>query len=304
MNWRKLGVVFAPDGSASWAHSHAMIPTPLSLPNGLLRIFYSCADASIMSRVGYLDVRPTQPANPVSKTERPVLDIGRPGAFDEHGVNACSVLEVDGQVWMYYVGYQRHEDKPYTLFTGLARSETPDGPFERMQDTPILTATEQETTFRTAPFVIRDSGKFRMWYIGGSDWIDSGGKLLPVYSLRHLWSENGIEWIGESIECLRPDMKEEIGFGRPYVIKRNGAYHMWYSIRSTDGYVLGYAESDDGIAWQRMDSRVGIGRSAAGWDSEMICYAAVVPSKDRYLMFYNGNGYGRSGLGLAESRLH
>jgi hypothetical protein len=32
----------------------------------------------------------------------------------------------------------------------------------------------------------------------------------------------------------------------------------------------------------------------------MICYAAIVPSKGRWLMFYNGNGYGRTGVGVAE----
>ena len=32
----------------------------------------------------------------------------------------------------------------------------------------------------------------------------------------------------------------------------------------------------------------------------MQCYPCVVENDDRLLMFYNGNGFGKSGLGYAE----
>ena len=37
----------------------------------------------------------------------------------------------------------------------------------------------------------------------------------------------------------------------------------------------------------------------AGWDSKMICYAAVIDVKGQRLMFYNGNRHGESGFGVA-----
>jgi hypothetical protein len=82
---------------------------------------------------------------------------------------------------------------------------------------------------------------------------------------------------------------------------------MWYSYRRVDGYRtdptksyrLGYAESNDGITWTRKDSSVGITRSETGWDSEMICYSHVVDHGGRRYLFYNGNGFGQSGIGYA-----
>jgi hypothetical protein len=74
---------------------------------------------------------------------------------------------------------------------------------------------------------------------------------------------------------------------------------MWYSVRNISGYRIGYATSPDGYSWQRRDSEAGIGCSAEGWDSEMICYSAIVPYSGTLLMFYNGNGYGRTGIGVA-----
>jgi hypothetical protein len=77
---------------------------------------------------------------------------------------------------------------------------------------------------------------------------------------------------------------------------------MWYSFRAQQGaetYRIGYAESIDGLDWVRKDDESGIDVSPNGWDSEMICYPRVFEHKDRLYMLYNGNGYGKSGFGLA-----
>ena len=39
--------------------------------------------------------------------------------------------------------------------------------------------------------------------------------------------------------------------------------------------------------------------SPSGWDSEMVCYPHVFDHKGKRYMLYNGNGYGRTGFGLA-----
>ena len=61
----------------------------------------------------------------------------------------------------------------------------------------------------------------------------------------------------------------------------------------------GYAESSDGITWQRQDSRAGLPVSSEGWDSEMIAYGIVFRHGEALQMLYNGNGYGRTGIGIA-----
>ena len=81
---------------------------------------------------------------------------------------------------------------------------------------------------------------------------------------------------------------------------------MWFCYRSSndfrDGigsYKIGYAYSLDLINWIREDSLAGISLSNEGWDSKMICYPYVVETKYGIYMFYNGNGFGKSGFGYA-----
>ena len=73
---------------------------------------------------------------------------------------------------------------------------------------------------------------------------------------------------------------------------------MWFSYKSTD-YRIGYAESLDGLTWERLDHLSGIDVSSSGFDSEMIEYGAVVRYYGQRFMFYNGNNYGYDGIGLA-----
>ncbi len=76
---------------------------------------------------------------------------------------------------------------------------------------------------------------------------------------------------------------------------------MWFSYRSGAGekYRIGHAVSKDGKAWKLALKEVGIDVSADGWDSGMIEYPFVFDHKGQRYMLYNGNGYGKTGFGLA-----
>ncbi len=78
----------------------------------------------------------------------------------------------------------------------------------------------------------------------------------------------------------------------------NGKYRLWYSYRG-DTYRIGYAESENGTHWQRLDDLVGIDPSPSGWDSEMIEYPFIFDFNNKRYLLYNGNDYGKTGIGIA-----
>jgi hypothetical protein len=83
---------------------------------------------------------------------------------------------------------------------------------------------------------------------------------------------------------------------------------MWYSYRKSidyrdnplNSYKIGYAESHDGIEWKRKDELAGIDLSENDWDSKMIAYPYVISLGLKKILFYNGNGFGKTGFGYAE----
>ena len=303
MEWKKLGRVYQPDGSKWWAQQHAMIPTPIILNDDVVRVYITCCDADGIGRVGYVDLDAHNPTKVLSACEEPALDIGAPGTFDESGALVCSVVS-DGfdKLFLYYAGFELGTKIRYRLLTGLAQQEAESNSFHRVQQTPVLERSDKELFFRGGPFVINEHGKFRMWYVAGSEWEQVGSATKPVYEIRYIESDDGIHWPDEGIPCIQLEKDNEHGFGRPYVIKDGDLYRMFYSVRRRDveSYRLGYAESKDGLNWQRKDHLVNLDVSEHGWDSSMICYSAVIQLHGTWYMFYNGDDFGRTGFGVAE----
>lgn len=299
MKWRKLGRVFLPDGSLWWARSYAHLPTP-RIFGDTLRIYFAGLDDSRVGRIGYVEINDGDPAQYTFVTPEPVLDIGAPGLFDDSGVNpACFLDAADGPI-MYYIGWHRGTTTPYALFAGAAREE-PSGELRKIQRTPVLDRTKEEPFLRSAMSVLRVGEEMHAWYVCGLGWGAGPDQRYPSYVVRHAKSPDGLTWPAEGVTCIDFAEPEEFGIGRPWVIRDGTSYKMWYSIRSTvRPYRIGYAESGDGLHWERRDSEVGISASPSGWDSEMLCYPAVVDIGSRRLMFYNGNRHGETGFGVAE----
>jgi predicted GH43/DUF377 family glycosyl hydrolase len=300
MKWLKKGLLYCPDGSAPWAQQYACLPTPMLIDSQRLRIFLAFCDQKMIGRVGYVDVDPDNPENILTISPQPILDIGKPGRFDENGVVPTSILPVADKLFMYYVGYQIGQKIRYYQFGGLAVSVDGGNSFQRAQEVPVIDRSHEESLNRTAAFVMLENQRFRMWYVAGSEWTTVNGKTFPTYNVRYLESSDGIQWPTCGKICLNFESEDEYVIGRPWVVKTAGIYKMFLSSRTkSNGYRLGYAESKDGISWRRLDNMIDIDVSSSGWDSQMIAYASIFNWKEKTYMFYNGNDCGRSGFGYA-----
>jgi len=121
--------------------------------------------------------------------------------------------------------------------------------------------------------------------------------MIAPYFIKYAESKNGIDWkLNDKIAInLKPS---EMAVGRASVLKELGRYKMWYSYAEKN-YRIGYAESKNGKNWKRMDHLVGITTSKNGWDSISQEYPFVFKNNGKKFMLYNGNYYGRSGIGYA-----
>jgi hypothetical protein len=302
IDWRKLGHVYCASGESPWARSHAYSPTPVLLDSGRrVRVLCAFLDSDRIGRCGWVDINPAQPSEPLSVSERPVLDVGQPGAFDEHGVTPLSAARLaDGRLRLYYAGWQRGVGVRYSLFTGVAESWDDGESFTRASEAPVLDRSDGELHIRTGGLVLPDGDGWQMWYAGGTGWLGSGADARPRYSLRHVRSPDGLDWPRAGTVCLEP-REDELGFGRPGILRRDGTLCMWYGRRSLSGaYEVGYATSEDGLMWERRDHEAHLERGSPGdWDADMVGLSSVLETPAGTFLFYNGNGYGATGFGVA-----
>jgi predicted GH43/DUF377 family glycosyl hydrolase len=279
-----------------------MVPTPVDVNPGEVRVYVGILDEQGVGRVGFVDLDEHDPRRVLRVAPEPVLDIGEPGTFDDNGVLPSSVVPHQGKLFLYYNGFQLGVKVRYWIFTGLAVSSDGGQSFVRVSRAPVLDRTDAEAMFRAAPFVTQDGGVWRIWYPAGDSWVRVKDKDVPVVRIAYAESPDGVSWPDEGRICIDFKDDDEHGIGRPWIFRDDGMYKMLYSIRvkSRPGEsFLGYAESSDGIDWIRRDDEVGLAATPGSWDASMMRYGVVHRFGDRTVMLYNGDNFGEAGFGYA-----
>jgi predicted GH43/DUF377 family glycosyl hydrolase len=294
-NWKKLGLIIKPNPNLYWARTHCMIPTPLMLEDGIVRIYFSGRDDKNRSNIGYASIDLNKPTEVLEYSQDPALTPGELGCFDDNGVTPSCIKKIDGKLYLYYIGWNPGSTVRMHLFGGLAISENNGKSFSRWSKAPIIERCKSDPYLNTAPWVVKYENEYRMYYVSGTSWIH---RDLPRYNIKFATSEDGLHWIRDGHVCIDFANENENALARPYVLFQDGIWKMWFAAKGTS-YRLGYAESLDGKFWSRIDKKVGITTSNGQFDSDMIEYAAIVEYKNKSYMFYNGNNYGYDGIGMA-----
>jgi predicted GH43/DUF377 family glycosyl hydrolase len=239
-----------------------------------------------------------------------VLRAGAPGAFDAGGVLSPAVLPISPSEWyMYYVGYDptRMRGPIKTHQIGLAKSTDGGSSWTRVSTEPVLAlgpdgACDGATCSSNS--VLRVGERWYNWYTGIS-------QVPYLASVCLATSTDGIHWekyAHNPVLGYNPYVATDAFMvATPQVLYEEGVFKMWYNSKgfeagkTTQGdYRIGYAESLDGIHWERCARLPVLGSSGNGWDSQMAEYPEVQNVGGHYYMWYCGNRY--SDIGCSQGR--
>ena len=300
MKWIKKGLIFEPKGNFDWMVTHASLPIANKIKDDLYRIYFATRDKDNRSYTAYIEMDIKNPKEILYIPENPVLKPGKLGTFDDSGAISSWIVNYNKKKYLYYAGWNIGVTVPFHNSVGLAISQDGGKTFNKYSEGPILDRNIIEPYFVGSSCVIIENEIWKMWYLSCVKWEIENGRSKHYYHIKYAESKDGITWNRKGIVCIDFKSKDEYAISRPCVIKEEGIYKMWYSYRGgTDTYRIGYAESADGIKWERKDEEAGIDISESGWDSEMIEYPFVLEHKGKKYMLYNGNSYGKTGFGYA-----
>ncbi len=305
--WHREGLLVAVKQNHPWWVSHAQMPTALPLSDRLWRIYFGARDCDNCTRSLAVDLDPGDNMRIVAEHFDPLLDRGPPGAFDHEGASPSAVLDVDGQVRLYYVGVVVRKDVRSHAGIGLAVSD--DGLiFRKPFRGPVHGTGPFDPYFSSAPVVRRNERGYRMWYVGGTEWRQVKGVLDPFYEIRTTHSPDGLIWDARSETAVPQQPAWIAGLGRPWITQQHDGLRLWFSRRGKayrvagdDAYrLMSVRVEERGICVGQVEPVMFDNRPAAGdFDSWMQAYACVLPYKDDLIMFYNGDDFGRGGFGWA-----
>jgi hypothetical protein len=308
MNWQKKNLLFkVEDFQNEYIQSHASIPFAQCIEDDLFRIYFSSRNENGKSLPFYIEAKVSDGTIVLtSDVVGPILELGKLGSFDDSGIMPSCLVKNNNQLFLYYIGWNPQVTVSYRLSIGLAISNDNGVTFARYSDGPVCDRSLHEPYFNTAPYIIHENGKWRMWYISCTGWEIINDYPEPSYHIKYAESDDGIHWNKERHICLDYDEVAK-ALGRPCVIKQKEGYEMFFSYRNTNqyrvssqnGYKIGRAVSSDGKHWEKQYASTGIALSDSGWDSQMMEYCHVFEHKGIQYMLYNGNDFGKEGFGYA-----
>jgi hypothetical protein len=227
-------------------------------------------------------------------TEKPVLELGTAGAFDDTHIFAPCVAFENGQYTMWYCGSRGAVvDRVFSM----GRATSNDGITFSKDAAPVYNFGDGKHSILTPALlrgddgsVLRENGKLQLWF-AAADMTKSN----PLHTLRRSESEDGIHWSPPS-----PPLLENLY--APTVIKDGNEYRMWYTDVSSDPWIIRHARSADGTHWTVTESpSIAINQA---WEERRLFYPYVAKSGDEYWMWYGAYWKERSNttaIGFASS---
>jgi predicted GH43/DUF377 family glycosyl hydrolase len=242
------------------------------------------------------------PTDWVMYENNPVLTEGQLGSWDDYNAWAPSVIK-DGPIYkMWYTGVNSSLWPAWrigyaTSSDGLNWSKYPD---------PVLSpdpSSSWESGLVITPSVIKKDGVFMMWYSGALTATGTNEKIGFATSL------DGVNWTRVVTEPVlkngAPGEWDSNVVTDPFVMFDGGEYRMWYNGNTGPGChaAIGYAESFDGVSWNKSASNPVLNPGPAGsWEDCATGGTHVEKITGVYYMWYEGM---RSGspydLGVASS---
>ena len=130
------------------------------------------------------------------------------------------------------------------------------------------------------------NGEYHMWYTG---------QARGYSKIGYAKSKDGIHFTRVRRDPVLISERPHEGFSvmNPYVLRDDarGVFRMWYASGETyEPNVLCYAESKDGIVWEKsLINPIFVHGEGKAWDRDRVGGCEVYPLKDgRYVMFYIG----------------
>ncbi|MGJ8743542.1 family 43 glycosylhydrolase [Polaribacter sp.] len=133
------------------------------------------------------------------------LGLGEKGAFDSHSVFTPNIIAQDGKYYLYYTGVKPTPGNPKAEFEGnhttditaigLAVSDSPNGPFVRAENNPVLTISKTAEDFDSYRIddasMLKKDNKIWLYYKGRSIIHGSKGPKFTEMSVAYADTPNG-----------------------------------------------------------------------------------------------------------------
>ncbi|MDG2244305.1 MAG: hypothetical protein P8L66_12535 [Rhodospirillaceae bacterium] len=250
-----------------------------------------------------------------SNAERPsgpglIFGPGPEGWWDSERVSCPKVMRMDDGTWrMWYYGRDKTFDRMIGLPTGRVGLATSDDGihWKRVRGPGVMGSVLDPHTdpkrFDSSHVGVNDvyidNGLYWMWYFGGDQAINNvrgfDVKGFPMRSGAAI-SRDGIHWTriegpynGALLNNGEPSEFDSFLAAWPQIIRwDDGSWRLYYhTLDANEGYIMAWAESEDGLRWEKRGPLFGKGPKGR-FDDYGSATRQIIKINGQWTLFYEG----------------
>ena len=291
MKVSRLGRLFDPLKYAD-GFTHASTPF-LDSHEEKLRVIFNRRDENQRSHVFSIDLKCSDSSFYLGTELKHHLGPGQTGSFDDSGISVGSICKLGDERLFFYMGWNLGVTVPWRNSIGVTRV-LENLELQKFKIAPLLDRSEEDPFTMSYPWVIKNKDLYYMFYGSNSTWDTSKADI--DHNLRLRISSDCKNWRYEG--KLSIALSENANaFCRPSVLKISNQFYMAYAFRG-DKYKIGFAKSSNLIDWEHVHTFKAEPNNE--WESEEVTYPSLFNYMNKVFLLYCGNGYGKSGFGIAE----
>jgi len=274
--------------------SHAANPVIVRMDGCIYRIFFNSRDLNQRSSVYSVDLNlDTQCLIP--QTLRTQFLLRTSDSYFKDGISLGSHFVLDGVNWIGFMGWINPPAQHWYGTIGRFRLDS-NFDLEFIEKDPWFDLDSDDQISLSYPAVYFSQNVMHVWYGTTLTWDGGNGEMVHV--LKEKISKDFVQF-ETSNRSLEWKMGDSQAFSRPSIVKVQDHLLMAYSVRGNKTkYRIGFGNIKDDTS--EIKEIAAFRTSTSPWESEMVEYPYLIAHKDLIYMFYNGDGYGKSGIGLAK----
>lgn len=299
MYWQRLGKIFTLDSLHPLMQSHSSNPTPHQIDTHIFRVFFSTRNVENKSSISFFDLDMSS-LEIKNQAQEPLISF-QDDTFYSHGISlGCIYQKPNEKTFLTFMGWHIPKDSHWMGYLGEMELNKALGEIDIPKQPIIFPEPKMDPISISYADIIQDQDTYYLFYGSTITW-DAGNQEM-IHVINVATSKDAEHW--EKHGLAVPYQKNKIqAFSRPTIMKIDNVWHMWFSYRGGNGdkYKIGHAKTTNLLSWDLDLEKTSLyANPNAAWESEMVEYPYVFKYQNDIYMLYNGNSYGKTGIGLAK----
>jgi len=277
--------------------SHASNPVVVPLCETLCRLFFNARDERNRSEVYSLDFD-ISTFKVVEGSLKQQLGVGlSTPSYCRDGISLGSYFELNSKKYLGFMGWHVPAGQHWVGEIGLLELDDRLNVVE-LGRSPWIPISDEDPISLSYPEVTFENDRTFVWYGTTKSWDAGNGEMLHVIERSEISPTGKVSKTHTTVDFV---LGKAQAFSRPSFVKFQNVNLLGYSVRgNSDKYRIAIREVTYSDSYCNFESAFSFEPEGSDWESEMVEYPFLFKFKEKLYMFYNGNGYGKTGIGVCQ----